>query len=194
MDGEPLYEDHPVCFNAKDLGTSNAYDVRRYAYLDLFAGAHGHTYGCHDVWQMHSPRHTGVNGPHLFWYDALELPGANQMIFVKKLMQSHPLLDRVPDQSLIVENNLASSERIQATRGTDYLFVYTSQGKPFTVNLNKISGDRLQAYWYNPRTGESINNSVVLNKGIKRFKAPTSGYGQDWVLVMDDLAKRYPRL
>ena len=194
MDAEPLYEDHPVCFNAKDLGTSNAYDVRRYAYLDLFAGAHGHTYGCHDVWQMYSQKHTGINGAHLFWYDALELPGANQMIFVKRLMQSHPLLDRIPDQSLIVENNLAPSERIQATRGNDYLFVYTSQGKPFTVNLNKISGDSLQAYWYNPRTGHSINNSIVANKGNKRFIPPTSGYGQDWVLVMDDVSKKYPVL
>jgi len=50
MDAEPIYEDHPVCFNVKDLGTSNAYDVRVYAYLDLFAGAHGHTYGCHRKW------------------------------------------------------------------------------------------------------------------------------------------------
>ena len=39
MDAEPIYEDHPVCFNANDLGTSNAYDVRRSAYLDLFAGS-----------------------------------------------------------------------------------------------------------------------------------------------------------
>lgn len=55
MDAEPIYEDTPVCFNVKDLGTSNAYDVRVYTYLDLFAGAHGHTYGCHDIWQMYSP-------------------------------------------------------------------------------------------------------------------------------------------
>jgi Protein of unknown function (DUF4038) len=47
LDGEPIYEDHPVCFNPGDLGTSNAYDVRKSAYLDLFAGAFGHTYGCH---------------------------------------------------------------------------------------------------------------------------------------------------
>jgi hypothetical protein len=31
MDGEPIYEDHPVCFNANDLGYSAAYDVRRAA-------------------------------------------------------------------------------------------------------------------------------------------------------------------
>ena len=43
LDGEPIYEDHPVCFNVKELGTSNALDVRQYAYLDLFSGACGHT-------------------------------------------------------------------------------------------------------------------------------------------------------
>ena len=41
MDAEPIYEDHPVCFNVNDLGTSSAYDVRKYAYLDLFSGAFG---------------------------------------------------------------------------------------------------------------------------------------------------------
>ncbi|MEO6221143.1 MAG: glycoside hydrolase family 140 protein [Ginsengibacter sp.] len=194
MDAEPIYEDHPVCFNAKDLGTSSAYDVRRAAYLDLLAGSHGHTYGCHDIWQMYSPKREGVNGPHIFWPDAMELPGANQMIFVKKLMLSHPLLDRVPDQSLIVQNNLSASKRIQATRGKDYLFVYTSEGKTFTVNLNKISGDRLQAYWYDPRTGKSKDAVTVANRGSQKFTPPSSGYGQDWVLVMDDLSKKYTKL
>ncbi len=194
MDAEPLYEDHPVCFNAKDLGTSNAYDVRKYAYLDLFAGAHGHTYGCHDIWQMYSPKHEGVNGPHYYWEEAMELPGANQMIFVKKLIESHTLLDRVPDQKLIVENNLAPSEHIQATRGNDYAFVYTSEGKPFTVNLGKITGDSLQTYWYDPRTGKSKEAIIISNKRSMKFIPPSSGYGQDWILVMDDHAKRYLKL
>ncbi|RYF54487.1 MAG: DUF4038 domain-containing protein, partial [Cytophagaceae bacterium] len=151
MDAEPLYEDHPVCFNAKDLGTSNAYDVRKYAYLDLFAGAHGHTYGCHDIWQMYSPIRLGVNSPHLFWPEAMELPAANQMKFVRRLLESRPLLDRVPDQSMIIENAYPPAERIQATRGKDYAFVYTAAGKPFTVKLGTLSGNRLAAYWFNPR-------------------------------------------
>ncbi len=194
MDAEVLYEDHPVCFNAKDLGTSNAYDVRKYVYLDLFAGAHGHTYGCHDIWQMYSPKREGVNGPHHHWEEAMELSGANQMIFVKKLMSSHSILDRVPDQSLIVENNLSASERIQATRGKDYMFIYTSEGKAFTVNLGKISGSRLQAYWYDPRTGQSKEPLTVENNGSKKFIPPSSGYGQDWILVVDDLSAKYPKL
>src|SRR6188474_3766922 len=88
LDGEPLYEDHPVCFNAKDLGTSSAYDVRKHAYIDVFAGAFGHTYGCHDIWQMYAPHRTSINGAHLPWYVAIDLPGATQMKFLRTLIES----------------------------------------------------------------------------------------------------------
>lgn len=189
IDGESLYEDHPVCFNAKDLGKSSAYDVRKYAYLDVFAGAFGNTYGCHDIWQMYSSKYESVNGAAILWQDAMNLPGANQMQYVRKLIESHPMLERVPDQSLIEENNLAPSERIQATRGNDYAFIYTSEGKSFTVFLNKISGKTLHAYWYNPRDGKTSDTGNIKNDGTKKFTPPSSGYGQDWVLVIDNAEK-----
>jgi hypothetical protein len=193
IDAESLYEDHPVCFNVKDLGTSSAYDVRRYAYLDVFAGAFGNTYGCHDIWQFYSRKNEGVNGPHFYWQDALNLRGANQMKYVRKLIESHPMLERIPDQSLIKENNYPSSERIQATRGDDYAFIYSSEGKPFTVFLNKIKGNELHAYWYNPRDGKTTDLDNVKNTGTEQFTPPSSGYGQDWVLVLDDASKNYPK-
>ncbi len=191
LDGEPLYEDHPVCFNAADLGTSNAYDVRTYAYLDLFAGAHGHTYGCHDIWQMYSPTREAINGPHHYWYNALDLPAANQMKYVRRLMESRSLLDRVPDQSLIVEANTRPAERIQATRGPDYAFIYTKAGQPFTVKFGKLSGTTLTASWFDPRKGDVRVIGTFPNKGQQQFKPPGSGYGQDWVLILDDAAKGY---
>ena len=194
LDGEPIYEDHPVCFNVKDLGTSSAYDVRQFAYLDLFSGAFGHTYGCHDIWQFYSPEREAINGPHVFWQQALELPGANQMTFVRRLMESHPLTDRVPDQSLVAENNLAASERIQATRGKDYIFIYSAAGKPFTVNLGKTEGKTLNVYWFNPRNGSVKKEMAIKNAGHKFYKPRTSGYGQDWVLILDDAEKNYPVL
>jgi len=191
IDSEPIYEDHPVCFNAADLGTSNAYDVRKFAYLDLFAGAFGHTYGCHDIWQMYDTDKEPVNGPHLPWKQALDLPGAKQMAFVRKLMESRPLLDRIPDQSLVEESNLGPSERIQATRGKDYAFVYTAAGRQFNVNTGKISGKELNAYWFDPRTGNIKSVGAFPNTGRHLFKPPTSGYGKDWILVLDDASKGY---
>lgn len=191
IDGESLYEDHPVCFNAKDLGISSAYDVRKYAYLDVFAGAFGNTYGCHDIWQFYSTKHEPINDPHIYWQQAMDLPGANQMKYVRQLIESHPMVERIPDQSLIEENNLVASERIQATRGNDYAFIYISEGKPFTVHLSKISGTTVHAYWYNPRDGKTTDIGKFSNNDTKMFTPPTSGYGQDWVLVIDDAAKNY---
>jgi uncharacterized protein DUF4038/collagenase-like protein with putative collagen-binding domain len=188
LDGEPLYEDHPVCFNAKDLGISSAYDVRKHAYLDLFAGAFGHTYGCHDVWQMYAPNRTSINGAHLPWYVAIDLPGAGQMRYVRKLMESRTMIDRVPDQTIITDA-LGNSDRIQATKGKDYIFIYSSEGMPFTVNMGKISGSEVNAIWFNPRNGEEKSIGRSLNNGQKVFNPPTSGYGQDWVLIIDDAAK-----
>jgi hypothetical protein len=191
LDAEPIYEDHPVCFNAADLGTSNAYDVRKYAYLDLFAGAFGHTYGCHDVWQMYDKNREPVNGPHLPWLEALDLPGARQMTYVRRLMESRPMLDRVPDQSLVDEHNNGPANRVQATRGKDYAFIYISTGIPVTVNAGQITGKEFSAYWYDPRKGEATKIGDFPNQGKHQFKAPTSGYGRDWVLILDDAAKKY---
>jgi hypothetical protein len=190
LDGETIYEDHPVCFNAKDLGTSSAYDVRKHAYLDVFAGAFGHTYGCHDVWQMYAPNRTPVNGPNHPWYVALHLPGAAQMKHLRQLIESRPMLERVPDQSIIT-NALGANERIQATRGADYLFVYTSEGKAITVNMGKISGTQLRSFWYDPKNGTCKEIGVSSNTGQQTFTPPSSGYGQDWVLVIDDVSKKY---
>jgi hypothetical protein len=99
------------------------------------------------------------------------------------------MLDRVPDQTLILENNLPAAERIQATRGNDYAFIYTAAGKSFTVNMGKISGAILNTSWFNPRNGEVKKSEQVNNKGRKIFTPPTAGYGQDWVLILDDAVK-----
>jgi len=192
LDGETIYEDHPVCFNAKDLGTSSGYDVRKHAYLSVFSGSFGHTYGCHDVWQMYAPGRTPVNGPHFYWYDALELPAASQMKYLRRLMESRPMADRVPDESLVTDL-LHEHDRIQVTRGKDYAFIYSSQGKEMNIVLEKLTGETVIGTWYNPRNGEIKDAGRFKNKGQQKLKAPSAGYGQDWVLILDDATKDYKK-
>lgn len=192
LDGETLYEDHPVCFNAQDFGISSAYDIRKHAYIDVFAGAFGHTYGCHDVWQMYAPHRKPINGPHYPWYVALDLPGASQMKFLRQLIESRPMFERVPDQSLVT-NSLGANDRIQAARGNDYIFVYSSQGKNITVITSKISGREVIAHWYNPRKGEWNEIGTFAKKNQQEFVPPTTGYDQDWVLMIDDASKNYSK-
>ena len=59
--------------------------------------------------------------------------------------------------------------------------------------MGKINGSSIKASWYNPRNGETTDAGVFVNKGKQKFTAPTSGYGQDWVLIIDDAAKSYPK-
>lgn len=100
------------------------------------------------------------------------------MKYVRRLMESRPVSGRVPDQSIIIENNLQPSERVRATRGNDYLFIYTAAGKPFTVNLGKIPGNILTGFWFDPKTGESTPVEPFKNSGIKNFTSQKSGYGR----------------
>ena len=102
------------------------------------------------------------------------------------------MLDRVPDQSLI-KDAMGANDRIQATRGKDYLFVYSTQGKPITVNMGKISGKEVIAFWYNPKNGESKDDARYPNTGQRTFTPPTTGYGNDWILVIDDATKSYTK-
>jgi hypothetical protein len=192
LNGEPIYEDHPVCFNATDLGHSSAYDCRKAAYLSLFAGGFGHTYGCHDIWQFYDKTREPVNRPLNAWQDALNLPFANQIRHVRALLESRPLLERVPDNTLVV-SNYCNAERVQATRGRDYLMVYSAQGKPIVLNLDKkLTGTRLKGYWFDPRKGETRDAGTFANRGQQTFTPPGSGQGQDWILVLDDEARGYP--
>ncbi len=128
---------------------------------------------------MYAPNRTPVNGPHFPWYVAIDLPGAGQMKYLRNLIESRPMFDRVPDQSLITDA-LDVNDHIQATRGKDYIFVYHTQGKKFTLNTGKISGAEIQTSWYNPRNGEvkrgwkiaeesNNRNSPLLQRAMARI-------------------------
>jgi hypothetical protein len=186
MDGEPLYEDHPICFDWQKNGFSVADDIRKLAYWQVFAGAFGHTYGCHAIWQFYSKGREPVNAPQRPWNEAINLPGSTQMGYVKKLMLSQSFLDRIPDQSLIHGENPNTSEYCSATRASDghYAFIYTPTGKNLTVNTNSFKGTTIIAQWYNPRTGIFGQTAKKTKESQMSFSPPTSGNNLDWVLVL----------
>lgn len=194
LDAEPCYEDHPVGFKAAN-GYFDAVDVRRAAYYALFAGAFGHTYGHHSVWSM-----TKVPGDYFItdWQSALQRPGASQMRHLRTLMESRSFLDRVPDQSMLVANREGANYMV-CTRGDDYVMVYTPNGLAIDIALGRIRGSKVKASWFDPRTGAVMDAEPVAvvdaepdagtrdiaNRGQATFQPPSSGRGEDWVLILD---------
>jgi hypothetical protein len=199
LDGEPIYEDHPVSFNADKFGHSIASDVRRPLYWGLFTGAFGHTYGHHSVWQMWSPGKNPVNNPLMPWFEAIDQPGAGQMQHGRRLIESRPFLDRIPDDSVIVTDRVPTSVpgsgryRFVATRDTagSYAMVYAPVGRSFNVRMNAIRGAQVRAWWFNPRDGSAREIGVFPNTGERGFTPPDKGEMLDWVLVLDDVARDY---
>jgi hypothetical protein len=200
LDGEPIYEDHPVSFDPKKFGHSIASDVRRPLYWDLFGGAFGHTYGHHSVWQMWSPNKSPINNPLMPWFEAIKQPGAAQMQHGKKLMLSRPFLTRVPDDSVIVTDRVATSVpgagryHFAATRDSagSYAMVYAPIGRAFKVRMDRIAGAKVKAWWFNPRDGQVTAIGEFANTGEREFTPPDKGEMLDWVLVLDDASKGFP--
>jgi uncharacterized protein DUF4038/collagenase-like protein with putative collagen-binding domain len=200
IDGEPLYEDHPVSFNAKQLGHSIAADVRRPLYWDLFSGAFGHTYGHHSVWQMWTPERAPINNPLLPWYDAIGQEGGAQMQHGRALIESRPFLTRIPDADVIVTSAVPTSVpgagryQFVATRDANgsYAMVYAPIGRPFSVRMSKITGAQVRAWWFDPRTGNATEIGTFPNAGEREFAPPSKGEMLDWVLVLDAASRDYP--
>ena len=193
LDGEPLYEDHPIRPQPAEFGYSFDAHVRQRAYASVFAGACGVAYGHHSVWQMYAPGRRPISGPLFFWQEAIHRPGAGQMRHLRALIESRPFVSRVPDQSLVADP-LDGSQRIQATRGDGYAFIYSGEGRPFIVDLGKIGGERLAARWFNPRNGAVFpaEGGTIGRRGTGEFTPPSAGLGSDWVLVLDDASRRFP--
>ena len=199
IDAEPVYEDHPINFNPDQNGHSVAADIRRPLYWDLFSGACGHTYGHHSVWQMYSPEREPINRPLMPWYDAIDQPGAAQMVYGRLLMESRPFLNRIPDNSIILTSDVptsvpgAGAYQFVATRDQEgtYAMIYVPVGRKFNVHMDVIKGKAVNAWWYNPRNGSAKLIGKYTNAGTKEFISPAPGESTDWILVLDDAAKKY---
>ncbi|WP_422079560.1 glycoside hydrolase family 140 protein [Ulvibacterium sp.] len=195
LDGEPLYEDHPNCFNAKELGYSTARDIRRIMYWNVFAGAFGQTYGCHDVWQMYKLDKQGINGPLRPWPEALELPMATQVKHLKNLMLSRPFLSRIPDPAMIIDEQMETDDYVIATRDSNgtYAMIYFPTGKQVTIDFSRLNTASLKTWWYDPRTGNSYEGEMLQRSARIRITPPTSGKGNDWILVADATDSKFGR-
>lgn len=190
FDGEPRYEDHPVCWQPDSLGWFDEYDVRKAAYWSLFSGSFGHTYGCHPIWQMKTPQSEAIGFCRNNWTDVIDLPGSFQVGYARRLMESRDMLSRVPNQRFLVTPAGSMMDYVAATTGDGYAMVYLPVKKPVTVNLQQLNAAKIKAWWFNPRTGTSTE-IIEMSAGYPQEFVPI-GEGPDYVLVIDDVAKNYP--
>lgn len=202
IDGESTYEDHPIDFQPQHYGYSTAQDVRHAFYWDVMNGACGHTYGHHSVWQFYDGHRAPVNHPLLTWQEALLQPGAQQMQHGRRLMESRPMLTRMPRPELIVTSAVPSAvpgegryRMVACGDAQDtYAMIYTpTEGRAFAVDMRLLRATRIRVWWYDPCTGKAHKGGILVNPHAPHtFVPPQHASGQDWVLVLDDATCHYP--
>jgi len=193
LDGEPSYENIPQGLHDATQPYWTAADARRYAYWSVFAGACGHTYGDNAVMQFHTAAAgAGSYAPRNTWREALDDPGAGQMRHLKALIESRPYFERVYDAEAVASGSGERYDRLIATRGRDYLFVYSYTGRPFSIRPGRITGQAFRAWWLDPRDGKAQPIGIVDRDALRFVPPGEPGPGNDWVLVLDDASAGYP--
>lgn len=201
MNAEPCYEGHGINYAIEDNGYFTSTDVRVAAYWSVFSGSAGFTYGCQPIWQFtdstrkkHSPMTITS------WQKGMELPGAVQVGYLRKLMESRPLKNLKPDQSIIKSGEGRCSSYATALVGKSHAFIYIPTGNSLIVKLGTITGSKVKAWWFDPRTGAGKLIGEFDNAGERSFEVPgmsqelgwlKTGRGCDWVLVLDDASANF---
>ena len=159
----------------------SALQARKQAYWCLLSGGFGHAYGSPD---WHMPAN---------WHEILELPGANSLKHLRALLETRPWWKLVPDvrNAVAVEGRgaFATNDYAVTARADDGSFAlcYLPTKRKITIDLDQLTGERVRAEWFNPRTGETTPIGTFTERSQHPFEPATEG---DWVLVLEDARNR----
>jgi hypothetical protein len=194
FDGEANYEEMSVGFTRSESLFFSDWDVRKAAYRSVFAGGFGHTYGQNSIWQMWRPEVAGLFDPVFPWDEAIHRPGAGQLMYLRRLIESRPFLSRIPLPNALVNAESDPVRHPVATGDTDgsWLLIYIpNPQQTVIVNADVFGPGPLLAYWYDPRNGRSQRITAVTRSAQMAFTTPV--HGPDWVLVLERAAAGLPR-
>jgi len=77
--------------------------------------------------------------------------------------------------------------RAAAARDGSFAFIYSPRGEQFTVDKSFLTGEVVSESWFDPRYGITYRIHASHTKGIQTYTPPTSGRGNDWLLILQDV-------
>jgi len=150
--------------------------LRRQAYYSCLAGGY-HTYGHRVFWDIRPS-----------WPQALSSSGARQMGVLRKVLAERKEWWRLtPDQELLATGGRTEGRIINlAARHPEgrWAVVYTAAPSRFSVSMEKVGAPaECEAFWVDPRTGQSGERVKCANAGQQAFSTP-DGW-EDGLLVLE---------
>lgn len=128
------------------------------------------------------------------WKTQLDLPGSMSIYYLQKLFRLNQWYRLQPDfeHKILTDgfNEWGSEDYVTAARTSDgsTLIAYLPSSSEVTINLEEISGSRVQCWWYEPGNGKTTQAGIFPTQGLKKLHPPGEG---DWVLVVKDVSKEF---
>ena len=186
LDGEPCYEDHPINWRGEN-GWFDEFDSRRAGWWSMLAGACGHTYGNHNIWQMWQPDRAPVSVARTPWHESLNYPGAYQAGYMREFFEGIPWQKMKPDEKIVKSGPNTNGRDIMASAASDgtIAVAYSPYGMNFSLDLSAMKSDSLQVRWFNPRNSSFIDLKDITKGEAVSFDPPADpARGNDWILLV----------
>jgi len=92
-----------------------------------------------------------------------------------------------PAQELIVDRPPHGRAKVSAACAEDgyVALIYSPRGEAFTVDRQRLTAPRLKQIWFDPRYGNEHHIHTTDNGGFQTYTPPTSGRGNDWLLLLE---------
>lgn len=183
INAEPCYE------GSKGWDTGHIFDrrdVRKACWWSILSGSiAGITYGASGIWQWAEVAKESEdleNKLKKTWYEAIEYPGAIDLVRIKTFLTELPWWTLEPAQQLIL-NKPKSYTAVGASKSGDLLIAYLPEGEEIKLDISKISlGVNAHWYWYwwKAENGEKYEAKISDGQSII-IKAPSN---DDWIFVL----------
>jgi uncharacterized protein DUF4038/collagenase-like protein with putative collagen-binding domain len=160
----------------------------------LGGGLIGHTFGSCPLWNFGSRPSwcDSSSTPFNSWQNNLNSPGSIAVGATGKLMRSRKWWTMVPDYAnSVVTSSKGSglSYRAAAREAAgETVMAWTPNTSQITVDMTKVSGSQVQAWWYNPDDNSSALIGTYPATGTRSF-TPASARK---VLVLDNASLNLP--
>lgn len=187
LDGEPSYEHIPHGLHDPSQPFWQDYDVRRFAYWSVLAGACGFTFGHSSIMQFYTGDGTepGAYGCTINWKDAMHSPAGDNMSKMAELMRSVPFQKGHRAQHLLAYKEGLRYNRISAFAGEDFAIFYDYTGRKIDVKAHAVAGDRADAWWFDPVSGTRSYIGRFDQSDVMTFAPPVGTFSHtDWVLIL----------
>lgn len=165
---------------------------QRYAFWMCFlAGAAGHTYGAHGVWQMSTEEEKAgfqMRWGSADWRQGYQYSGSVQLGIAKRFLSQFNWWELEPRVDWVIPHWQRGKEQMPllAAAERDLFIAYFPPTKErFTSTISHLlPGRHYRVLWFDPRTAEEVKVDEEISSVDGRWTVPRRPSLDDWVFVL----------